>query len=181
MATSKPVGIPATFKLTGGQVQIGTGPNGPVTVTIPAPAPAKPAPVKAAKAPKAPKPAPAPVAPAPAPAIAEGPGVPLLGTSGTKITIVLPPELATKIAKPVTGMGGWQRVLLELKAGTVLSQITNGAGDVIEVPILTLTPYLLDRLIVLAVKHGSGGYQAVIRWIVCLALDQNKSTLMGGK
>ncbi len=149
------------------------------------PNPAKPKKVKA------PKPAPAPV-PAAVPddtptwigghaaTSAQVPGVPLLGTAGTVYPVIVPAELADKIKKPVTGMGGWQRLMMELSALTIYGPGPDPSTGIIAWTI-TLTPHMMDRLITKAVKHGSGGYQAVIRWIVCLALSQHKAKILGGQ
>lgn len=133
-----------------------------------------PAPVKVKKA-KAPAPKPVPVTTAPI-------GVPLLGSQATIYTVTLPPDLTAKIAKPVTGMGGWQRAMIDLQGHVTTSQTQDPeTGTVITIGTLTLTPHTLDRLIQLSVKHGSGGYQAVIRHVVCLTLAQHKAAILGGK
>ena len=143
---------------------------------VPNPAKVKPAPGPAPVKVKAPKPAKVhgvdlvPVKPA---AVT---GIDLVSAiGGTLFPIVLPEQLAAKISKPITGSGGWQKVM-----GDLQGQLTHqeGAGDVL-VPVLSLTPHLLDRITTLSVKHGGGGYQAVMRWIVCLAMDQHKSKLLG--
>lgn len=171
--TPAPVGVPKNllFKPAPAPAPI---PYGGADYLAPAPGPALPK-AKPVKAPKAPK------APAPAPAPAGGPGVPLLGAAGTTFTTAVPPDLALKILKPVTGMGGWQRVLLALQGQTASDpSVDPVSGLPVVVYTLTLTPYLLARLISLSVKHGSGGYQAVIRHIVCLAVSQHPTAVLGG-
>lgn len=166
--TPKPVPVPAGL-LGKKPVTAQDQDTAPVPVPDPAPAPVK---VKKAKATK-----PAPGAQAPAPI-----GVPLLGSQATVYTVTLPPDLTAKIAKPVTGMGGWQRAMIDLQGHVTASQTPDPeTGTVITIGTLTLTPHTLDRLIQLSVKHGSGGYQAVIRHVVCLTLAQHKAAILGGK
>lgn len=94
-------------------------------------------------------------------------GIPLLPKVKTKhYTIVLPSPLATRLAKPVTGQGGWQDLLTDLKAHT--------DGESLELP-----EKLMHRMIPYAVKFGSGGYQGIIRWILCLLLEQHNATILG--
>lgn len=195
--TPIPVPVPAGFKLGPGAKGVIPGAGSkPATLADPAPKSILDVPnpetgyvpdhVAKAKAKKAK----APTVPAPpsfaeiekhgADVLSETPGVHLLGKAGTTFVVQVPADLLAKIQKPVTGMGGWQRVMLELQAATGLDAGQDGA-DPVPVPVVTLTPFQLDRLITLAVKHGSGGYQAVIRHLVCLTLAQHKGAILGGK
>lgn len=81
-------------------------------------------------------------------------------------TIVMPPELRDRLAKPVTGKGGWQ---------TLMNQIASQVdGDTLELP-----QSILTAMIPKATMHGAGGYQGVIRWILSLLLAQHMETLIG--
>lgn len=81
-------------------------------------------------------------------------------------TIVLPPELKARLAKGATGKGGWQ---------TLLNQIASQVdGDTLELPQSILTN-MIDK----ATAHGAGGYQGVMRWILCLLLAQHMDALIG--
>jgi hypothetical protein len=82
--------------------------------------------------------------------------------------IVLPPELRDRIVKPVKGAGGWQTLMTDIQGHT------DGPGLTAEIP-----DALLRRLIPYAVEFGSGGYQGVIRWILCLVLAQHMPQLIG--
>jgi hypothetical protein len=81
-------------------------------------------------------------------------------------TITLPPELVIRLAKPVTGKGGWQTLMHQ-----IVSQVENDT--------LELSQGILTEMITKATKHGAGGYQSVIRWILCLLLAQHTTALIG--
>lgn len=81
-------------------------------------------------------------------------------------TIVLPAELRDRIAKPITGKGGWQSLM-----GQIQSQMD---GDTLELP-----QSILTAMIPKATVYGAGGYQGVIRWILCLLLEQHTEALIG--
>lgn len=179
-----PIGAPAPDPALSHQVDAGSQAMTP----IPAPKPAK---VKKAKAKMAP--AQEPVGPLPhihhggtdmtGLAQVQTPGVSLLAKAdgATVYNLAIPAPLADRIVKPITGVGGWQRVMHELQG-----QLTGAPAQdpVSGLPVmlytLAVTPFLLNRLIGLSVKHGSGGYQAVIRHVVCLALAQFKTAILGG-
>lgn len=94
-------------------------------------------------------------------------GVPLLPGVKTKhYAIVLPGPLAERLTKPVTGQGGWQDLLKDL--GAHVDGLT-----------LELPESLMHRMIPYAVKFGSGGYQGIIRWILCLVLEQHHTSILG--
>jgi hypothetical protein len=94
-------------------------------------------------------------------------GVPLMPKVKTlSYTIAMPVELRDRLAKPVTGEGGWQTLLRDIQ-----SQVD---GDALE-----LSQALLDRMIPMATKYGAGGYQGVIRWILCLLLAQHQTAILG--
>lgn len=97
-------------------------------------------------------------------------GVPLIPKVTTKhYLIVLPSELAERLSKPVTGKGGWQSLLKDIQ----------GQRDPSTPLALELPESLLHRMIPYAVKFGSGGYQGLIRWILCLVLEQHHETILG--
>lgn len=152
---------------------------GPAQVTK---AKAKAKPAQAPQGPPVPNVAPGHPGPSDAAQIpVQTPGVPLLGKAGTAFAVTLPLDLLAKVMKPIVGMGGWQRIMSELQAVTVINQpAADGQGGFYQTGTMTLTPHLLTKLIALSVKHGSGGYQAVIRHVVCLALNQHKAALLGG-
>lgn len=81
-------------------------------------------------------------------------------------TIVMPAELKERLAKPVTGTGGWQSLMTDMQ-----SQVE---GDELE-----LSQALLEKMIPLATKYGAGGYQGLIRWVLCLLLAQHTEAVIG--
>lgn len=81
-------------------------------------------------------------------------------------TITMPVELRDRILAPTSGKGGWQTLMASLR-----SQVE---GETLELPQVILT-----KMIPLATKHGAGGYQSVIRWILCLLLAQHMEALIG--
>lgn len=81
-------------------------------------------------------------------------------------TIVMPPALRDRLAKPLTGKGGWQSLMAQIK-----SQVD---GDTLELP-----QSILSAMIPKATMHGAGGYQSLIRWILCLLLAQHTEALIG--
>jgi len=96
-------------------------------------------------------------------------GVPLIPKLTTKTyTITLPAPLWARLRKPITGQGGWQDLMTALQAHTDQDKAEA------EIP-----EALMHRMIPYAVKFGSGGYQAVIRWVLCLVLEQHEKTLIG--
>lgn len=81
-------------------------------------------------------------------------------------TITMPAELKERLSKPVTGQGGWQSLVTDMQ-----SQMD---GDELE-----LSQALLDKMIPMATKYGAGGYQGLIRWVLCLLLAQHQETVIG--
>lgn len=66
----------------------------------------------------------------------------------------------------VKGEGGWQSLMTEIK-----SQVD---GDTLELP-----QALFAKMIDKATAYGSGGYQGVIRWILCVLLAQHSEAILG--
>jgi len=94
-------------------------------------------------------------------------GVPLIPKHKTvSYTITMPVELAERLSKAPTGEGGWQNLINDIR-----SQVD---GDKLE-----LSQALLDRMIPMATKYGAGGYQGVIRWILCLLLAEHQTVILG--
>lgn len=94
-------------------------------------------------------------------------GVPVIPKITTKsYTITLPPELTIRLLKPVTGPGGYQGLMRDLQEHV--------EGDTLELP-----ESLLDRCIAYGGKANEGGFQTVIRWILCLVLAQHKQAILG--
>lgn len=81
--------------------------------------------------------------------------------------ISLPGPLHVRLRKEVTGVGGWQTLMNELRACTLP-----------DVPVIMLPRTLMLTMIPKAVVHGSGGYQGVIRWILCLLLEQHTGAVL---
>jgi len=81
-------------------------------------------------------------------------------------TIVMPAELQTRMAKPVTGEGGWQSLMKGLQAHV--------DGSHLELP-----QALLIKMVPMATQYGAGGYQGVIRWILCLLMAQHSDAILG--
>lgn len=94
-------------------------------------------------------------------------GVPLMPKVKTvSYTITMPKELQERMQKAPTGTGGWQNLMVDLQ-----SQVE---GDKLE-----LSQALLDRMVPMATKYGGGGYQGVIRWILCLLLAEHQGAILG--
>ncbi len=118
------------------------------------------------------------------------PGVPLIKAKTAKpatllasyVPVVIPDGLAQSIAsKPSTG-GGWQALMGELQKA--LQPIDKGI-DMIDAPgsthVLELTSPLLAKLVDKATAHGTtGGYQGILKSIVCLAVKQHPGQILGG-
>lgn len=84
-----------------------------------------------------------------------------------EFSITLPPDLHTRLRKPVTGgSGGWQSLMADLYVSTEA-----------ESPVCHITHQTLGKLVAYAVKHGSGGYQGVIRHVLCLVVAQHNTVL----
>lgn len=82
--------------------------------------------------------------------------------------ITLPPELHARLRQPVKGEGGWQNLLQDLQ------DHTDPVALEAEIP-----EALMHRMIPYAVKFGSGGYQGIIRWVLCLVLQQHEAGILG--
>lgn len=82
------------------------------------------------------------------------------GVKTKHYTVTLPTELAQRLSQPVKGQGGWQSLIQDLQGHL--------DSDSLELP-----ESLIHRMVPYAVKFGSGGYQSLIRWILCLVLDQH--------
>lgn len=77
-------------------------------------------------------------------------------------SITLPAELWARLRKQPTGSGGWQSLMIDLFACTEPDEA-----------ICHISPQMLGRLINMSVKHGSGGYQGVVRHLICLVMAQH--------
>lgn len=96
-------------------------------------------------------------------------GIPLVPKLTTKhYPITLPTELHTRLRAPIKGDGGWQTLM------RVLQEHTDA-----DVPTAEIPEQLMHRLIPYAVKFGSGGYQSLIRWVLCLILEQHEGVILG--
>ena len=81
-------------------------------------------------------------------------------------------QLSRYLSKPSHTIGyGWQTLVRDLGARTTLHIETRTAT-------LRLEDEFIHRLIPPAVKYGSGGYQSLIRWILCLLLEQHRAVLV---
>jgi len=109
---------------------------------------------------------------------AEPAGVPLI--KATVVPVLIPYVLAQSIAnKPTTG-GGWQAIMGDLQA-VLAPSMPQGPGVPEASHILNLTPYLLAKLVDKATAHGTtGGYQGILKSIVCLAVKQHPGKILGG-
>lgn len=85
-------------------------------------------------------------------------------------TIVPPQELTMRLIQPVKGAGGWQSLMTDLQHCLQVSA-TEG-------PKLTIPASLLSRMIPYSVKFGSGGYQGIIRWVICLVVESHANLLL---
>lgn len=92
---------------------------------------------------------------------------PVVAAAGGVYQVSLPHDLHAKLLKPITGVGGWQSLMSELRAVTLTDQ-----------PVIMLPRVLLLTLIHKSVAHGSGGYQGVIRWLLCLTLAQHQGAIL---
>ena len=83
-------------------------------------------------------------------------------------TIVMPSELQARLNKPgfPKGEGGWQTLVREMQ-----SQMD---GEKLE-----LSQTLLNKMVPLATQYGAGGYQGLIRWVLCLLLAQHQGAVLG--
>jgi hypothetical protein len=83
-------------------------------------------------------------------------------------TITMPAELKARLTVEgfPKGQGGWQSLVKGIQ-----SQID---GDTLE-----LSQGLLDSMIPKATEYGAGGYQSLIRWILCLLLAQHGPAILG--
>lgn len=104
-------------------------------------------------------------------------GIPLMPKLTVKhYTVVLPVELGQRLTKPVTGQGGWQSLVTDIQAHV------EAQDQPVGIPVLytlELPEGLMHRMIPYAVKFGSGGYQSMIRWILCLVLEQHRTDILG--
>lgn len=115
-----------------------------------------------------PTPAPVTVSQGTAVALSSVGGQPIAGwVAGGVYPINLPPSLHVRLRKPVTGVGGWQTLMGTLRECTLP-----------DVPVLMLPHATMLTLIPKAVVHGSGGYQGVIRWVLCLLLEQHGGSIL---
>ncbi len=106
------------------------------------------------------------------------PGVPLI--KATEIPVVISWSLAQSIlSKPSTG-GGWQALMGEVQKA--LFTFSSGPPETVEAShVLRLTPYLLAKLVDKATMYGGGGgYQGVMKSIVCLAVKQHPGQILKG-
>lgn len=99
-----------------------------------------------------------------------GKGVVLMpGKIKTKHYVVtLPAELHGRLMKPVKGEGGWQNLMKELQLHTQLAELT-----------VTLPDPLFRKMIPYATGNHSGGFQNVVRWLLCCLLEQHGQELLG--
>lgn len=81
-------------------------------------------------------------------------------------TILLPNELAERVARVPKGEGGWQAFMAGVRAHL------KGAT-------LTLPEPLLRQMIDKAASDVSGGFQNTLRWVICCALAQHTEALLG--
>ncbi len=115
--------------------------------------------------------------------VSPGMAISMSGIGGKSLTeliasgtypVTLPSPLHARLLKPVAGVGGWQTLMGQLRDCTLP-----------DVPVCMVPHSLLVTMIPKAVVHGSGGYQGVIRWLLCLVLEQHQGSLlapaMGGK
>ena len=150
-----PTGLTAKEALGGGL--------GVVSVTPPV-AP----PVVVPKAPKMPKGAPVYLTPPVAPLAPNPLNLALLTLAGAPGTlkVALPTSLHVRLRTLPEGKGGWQSIM-------------QGLYDVTDpdVPVCYLTLGHFLALVAKSIKHGQGGYQGVLRHVVCLAVAQNKGVM----
>lgn len=92
--------------------------------------------------------------------------------------VTLPPELAERLKKAPTGQGGWQSLINEVRAHCAFTE-TDVAGVLLINGVLTLPDPLFRKLIPKATVYGSGGWQNIIRWILCLVLEQQTEAVIG--
>lgn len=116
-------------------------------------------------------------------------GVPLIKAKTVKTTatvmvsgvtsVVIPLALAESIlSKPSTG-GGWQTLMGELQKALV--KMAETVEDPAASHVLYLSPVLLGKLIDKATLYGpGGGYQGVMKSIVCLAVKQHPGQVLKG-
>lgn len=97
----------------------------------------------------------APMAPSPAPVAP----IPQAGL----VHVAIPQELYGKLSLPVKGQGGWQSVVQAIASQTTFGVETGTAT-------VTLYPALTKRLISYSIKFGGGGYQTMIRHLLCCYL-----------
>ena len=99
------------------------------------------------------------------------------GASGTVIPVMIPYDLAQAIAnKPSTG-GGWQALMGEVQKVLVVLD----PAETLNTHVLNLTPYLLNKLVDKATLYGpGGGYQGVMKSIVCFAVKQHPGQILKG-
>jgi hypothetical protein len=97
-------------------------------------------------------------------------------------TIKLPPELAARLKKPPTGQGGWQSLINEVRLHCTFTPGTPAGGGEVTIAaggVLTLPDPLFRKLIPKATVYGSGGWQNMIRWVLCLVLEQCTEAVLG--
>jgi hypothetical protein len=95
------------------------------------------------------------------------------------IDVVIPAQLYHMIlSKPSTG-GGWQSIMAQLQSGLAVGH-TSFEPTAATIYVLHLSPWLLAKIVDKA-TIGSGGYQAVMRWVVCLAAKQHPGAVIAGK
>jgi hypothetical protein len=109
--------------------------------------------------------------------------------AGTVIPVAIPYDLAQSILnKPSTG-GGWQALMGELQKVLVAAPadptVPVAIGSILTGPfthVLNLTPVLLNKLVDKATLYGpGGGYQGVMKSIVCLAVKQHPGQILNEK
>jgi len=81
----------------------------------------------------------------------------------------------------VTGKstGGWQTLIRDLYQQIASPPVVDAEGVETQKAVLVLSEGFLHRLIPPAVRYDSGGYQQVIRWVLCQLLDQYRTQILG--
>ncbi len=88
------------------------------------------------------------------------------GVKTLSYTITMPPQLVERMKQAPKGVGGWQSLMTDLQSQVEGTQ-------------LEVSQTLLAKMIPMATNYGAGGYQGVIRWILCLLLAQHTDALIG--
>lgn len=103
--------------------------------------------------------------------------LPLIPKLSTKhYTVSLPTELGKRLMSPIKGQGGWQSLTKDIQQHV---EVTEQPVGIDVTYTLELPEGLMHRMIPYAVKFGSGGYQGMIRWILCLVLEQHRVDILG--